>query len=90
MTTPHDTRERRCPRLGHEVVFEYCRTQGAETVCPRLLDCWFELFDVAETVRKHLGEEVLEQLQKPKDGQPKVASLMELIEQARQSADHTD
>ena len=90
MTTPDDKRERRCPRLGHEVLFEYCRTQGTETPCPRLLDCWFEMFDVAESVKKHLGKDVLAQLQKPKDGRPKVASLVELIEQARQGADKAD
>jgi len=38
---------RRCPRLGGEVSFLYCRENARESgVCWKILDCWWETFDV--------------------------------------------
>ena len=38
---------RRCPRLGGEVAFGYCKVCGGEkTPCFKVFDCWWERFDV--------------------------------------------
>lgn len=82
MISDQDQRSRRCPRLGHSVRFQYCRTQAEDELCPLILDCWWETFDVREfLIREGKAEDVaaLQSRQAP----PKLASLADLIESAR-------
>ena len=85
MTAEHDDHRIRCRRLGHEVTFGYCRTQEGSTVCPLILDCWWEVFDVAGFLREHLEPAEFEKLAR-RGFRPKVTSLLDLIQQARQNA----
>ncbi len=86
--TQHDTRERHCPRLGHEVAFAYCRKPGSDTPCGKILDCWFESFDVAAFMAEHYADETIERVLAPP--KPKVLSLVELIQQAKERAKERD
>jgi hypothetical protein len=75
--------ERRCPRLGHSVSFQYCMICGEETSpCFKVADCWWEYFDVTAYLKSKLSEEQFSRLVRtlPK---PKVTSLLDLIEQAK-------
>jgi hypothetical protein len=75
--------ERRCPRLGSDVSFEYCTTSGDEKLpCFKVFDCWWEYFDVVAYLREKLPEEQFDRLVKSKP-KPKVLSLVDLIEQAK-------
>ncbi|NOY82902.1 MAG: hypothetical protein GXP31_18040 [Kiritimatiellaeota bacterium] len=89
MLSDEDHRVRRCPRLGHEVRFRYCRTQEGDRICPHILDCWWESFDVAGFLRPHLAAQEWERLvvRRPR---PKVAGILELIQKARNAAGRTD
>jgi len=81
--TAHDDRRRRCPMLGHEVPFAYCRAPGRELPCSKIGDCWWETFDVESFVRAHYEEQQVQQvLAAPK---PKMLSIVELIEKARKA-----
>jgi len=80
--TAHDGRRRRCPRLGHEVTFGYCRQPGRPLPCARITDCWWEAFDVAAFLRAHYTAAQIEQILAP--APPKARTLVELIQQARQ------
>lgn len=76
----------RCPRLGSNVGFGYCRNCGdGQSPCFKVFDCWWETFDVVAYFKERLSEEEFERLVhlRPK---PKVSSLLELIEQARNAA----
>jgi len=86
MDTSQDKRCRRCPRLGHEVTFEYCRAQAGGGVCPRILDCWWETFDVTGLLKASLPREEFESLLVSSPRAPKVVSLVDLIEQAKKRA----
>ena len=88
----HDRRARRCPRLGHEVPFQYCRqgsrVSGSDCPCRKILDCWFEAFDVEEFVRAYYGAEAIEKISaQPKD---KLTSIVEMIQQAQKTMDQKD
>ena len=86
MDNAFDALERRCPRLGGPISFGYCRTTGEDRLpCWKIFDCWWESFDVVEYLKKSLPEETFHRLvnTKPK---PKVLSLVELIEQAKNRA----
>ncbi|MBD3422152.1 MAG: hypothetical protein GF398_18730 [Chitinivibrionales bacterium] len=76
----HDSKERRCPLLGHAIRFSYCRQPGASRPCPRILDCWWETFDIVTYAKASWDNETLAALQQPPP--PKTASLLSLIEEA--------
>lgn len=78
-----DQLERRCPRLGGPVPFGYCRTSGDDlSVCWKILDCWWESFDVVMYLQNFLSPEQLNQLVRAKP-KPKIVTLVELMEQAK-------
>ena len=84
MTDFPDHLERRCPRLGGPVTFGYCRVQAADgEVCAKILDCWWERFDVAGLMRQCLSEEAFRRLAEPRRPPNKVASLLDLIQKAQ-------
>lgn len=81
--TENDHRSRRCPMLGHDLRFSYCRHPGRELPCGRIGDCWWKTFDIESFVRAHYSDEQVRQiLATPK---PKILSLVELIQKAQQA-----
>ena len=82
MTPPGEDYKIRCPRLGHQITFSYCRSENAGLPCFKTLDCWFEHFLVEEYLRKNLKPEEWEEIfnRQPKT---KMVSLVELIEKAK-------
>jgi hypothetical protein len=75
----NDHLERRCPRLGGPVFFGYCRRDAGEgTPCWKILDCWWEYFDVTAC----LSEAELNAV-KTSTLKPKVSSILELIARAQ-------
>jgi hypothetical protein len=74
---------RRCPRLGHAVAFGYCLRCDREQPCFKVVDCWWETFDIVQYLKDHLTEEQFGRVVNARP-QPKMASLLELIEQAQQ------
>jgi len=76
----------RCPRLGSSVTFAYCLGCGqAGGPCFKICDCWWEMFDVVGCLESRLGHEAVVKLARARPA-PKVASLIELIAQARKNA----
>ena len=74
---------RRCPRLGNSVPFQYCKVCGDHRrPCFKILDCWWEHFDVVRYLKDHLPESEFNRLMNTQP-KPKVSSLVELIELAK-------
>jgi hypothetical protein len=82
---PDDSFHIRCPRLGHQITFSYCRSENHGLPCFKTLDCWHTHFEVAEFLRKELPPDTWQKVfaSPPK---PKLISLVELIEQAKKRA----
>ena len=79
---PDDSFEIRCPKLGHQIYFSYCVQENQGLPCYRTLDCWFQHFEVEAFLKKKLTPaELKAAFGKPP--QPKMISLLELIEQAK-------
>jgi hypothetical protein len=74
---------RRCPRLGGPVAFSYCLRCETDQPCFKVVDCWWETFDIVQYLRDHLPED---QFCRVINARPKtkISSLVEVIEQARQ------
>ncbi len=81
MIDEHDDKIRRCPMLGHELAFSYCRQPGREIPCARIFDCWWDRLDIVDFVQDHYDPDTIVEIRKPR--QPKMASLVEIIERAR-------
>jgi hypothetical protein len=81
MVEEYDTIEGRCRMLGHQVPFSYCRLLNSGLPCSRILDCWFERFDIEDFMKRHYSEEELKKILSPP--KPKITTLIELIEKAR-------
>jgi len=74
---------RRCPRLGSPVTFAYCMECGDTNLpCWKVIDCWWELFDINRYLKQQLSTADYQKLvnQKP---QNKITSILELIEKAK-------
>lgn len=81
-----DGLERRCPRLGGEVAFGYCKVCGeGETPCFKVFDCWWERFDVVAHMQACLSPDAFESLS-DSHPRPKMTSLVDLIRQAQARA----
>lgn len=85
MLADHDERIRRCPRLGHEVGFKYCRTQEGQRPCANILNCWWERFNVTAFLRDELPPEEYASLIFPPPPTPKVDHILELIQKAKRA-----
>ena len=79
----YDDLIRRCPKLGGEVSFGYCRKCGDKNeACHKVFDCWWERFDVVDYFRSNLTPRAFQRLAAEKPA-PKIVNLVDLIQQAR-------
>ena len=86
MAPDPETLERRCPRLGGTVTFTYCTGcgDGDPPLCFKILDCWWERFDVAGYLKTRVSPEAVDRLVSPAAAPPdKVTTIVDLIRQAR-------
>ncbi|MFP4453600.1 MAG: hypothetical protein ACOC1Q_00635 [Desulfosalsimonas sp.] len=73
----------RCPRLGSIIPFRYCLISGEDSMpCFKIMDCWWEIFDVDSYLKENLPKEIYQSLAaaRPKS---KVASIVEIAEEAK-------
>ncbi|ROQ93530.1 hypothetical protein [Desulfosoma caldarium] len=78
-----DALETRCPKLGHQVPFGYCRKESGALPCSKALVCWSHRLPVELVLRKFLGDEAYEAVF---NGTPKsrIQVLLEAIEAAKE------
>ena len=74
---------RRCPRLGGPVGFSYCMRCELDQPCGKVFDCWWETFDIVQYLKDHLSEDQFNRVMNARP-KPKIASLVEIIEQAKE------
>ncbi len=85
MIDEHDHRIRRCPMLGHELAFSYCRRPGRELPCGKIYDCWWEMLDITGFMEGNYSPETISEVLRPKP--TKVLSLLDIIETTRKRAE---
>lgn len=85
----YDHLEIRCPKLGGEVVFAYCKKEGGDLPCPRTIQCWQRYFPVEIYLRERLTESDWDRCfnSPPK---AKMTTLIELIEEAKKRKARSD
>jgi hypothetical protein len=64
------------------VGFNYCMSCEGDNPCAKVVGCWWETFDIVQYLRDNLAVEQFNQVLNARP-RPKVASLVELIVQAK-------
>jgi hypothetical protein len=78
----------RCPRVGGEVNFLFCRTENNMLPCRWMTGCWQERMEIQTFLEDHYTNEELEQIFTPP--KPKIESLVNLIEKAKKAKKQND
>ncbi len=86
---PDDEFTIRCPRLGHEINYPYCRSENKGLPCFKTLDCWCHHFDVQASLAAQLTQDEFKRVFQDKAA-PKIFSLLDLIKQAKQNKEGSD
>jgi len=81
MIEKHDTEYGYCRKLGHHLHFKYCRSEQNGEPCSKILDCWFEKFDVRAYMDKHYSKLKSETHNKTLPN--KTATIYDLIQKAQ-------
>ncbi|MHC1742580.1 MAG: hypothetical protein AB9873_06055 [Syntrophobacteraceae bacterium] len=77
-----DQMEIRCPKLGGEVTFGYCRREGGRLPCQRALVCWQLYFPVEAYLKVRMNVEDWQRCFLT-SAKPRIESLLECIEAAK-------
>lgn len=77
--------EVRCPQLGHQINFGYCRQRTEGLPCTRAIDCFYLKFPVQKYFRLVLKKETFRRLFI--DSQtPRLDKLFQTVDTARKTA----
>ena len=82
MIEQFDDKSIRCPRVGGYVNFKFCRSENNLLPCRRVVGCWESRMDINKFLDEYFSREELEKIFTPP--KPKVESLVELMEKAKE------
>ncbi|MFB3885059.1 MAG: hypothetical protein ACE144_07505 [Thermodesulfobacteriota bacterium] len=72
----------RCPQLGGEVPFRYCRTVNEDLPCRRIILCWEFRLEIAKFLAEHYSADQIQHALSPPT-QSRIETIVELIEKAK-------
>ena len=72
----------RCPMLGGEVPFQYCRTVNENLPCGRIIICWEFRIEIGKFLNEHYSIDEIQMALAP-PAKTRVETLVELIEKAK-------
>lgn len=78
----YDRLEIRCPKLGGQVTFSYCRREGGRLPCQRALVCWQVFFPVEAYFKARMTDDDWHRCFLT-SAKPRIDTLLECIEAAK-------
>lgn len=82
MIEEHDALIIRCPMLGGEVPFQYCRTVNDDLPCRKIIICWEFRIEIGKFLNERYSiDEIQRALEPP--SKTRIETLIELIEKAK-------
>jgi hypothetical protein len=82
MIEEHDALIIRCPQLGGEVPFRYCRTVNEDLPCRRIMVCWEFRIEISKFLSEHYSiDQIQSALASP--NKTRLDTILELIEKAK-------
>ena len=88
MIEQYDDKRIRCPRVGGEVNFRFCRFENNMLPCRFIVGCWQGQMDIEAFVQEHYSEEELDRIFTPP--KPKIESLVGLMEKVHKEQEEAD
>ena len=89
MIEAHDALFIRCPQLGGEIPFHYCRTVNEELPCGRILACWEFRIEISKFLNEHYSFEQIERAFAPPT-KTRIETILELIEKAKRTKEEDE
>jgi hypothetical protein len=82
MIEEYDSLIIRCPQLGGEVPFRYCRTVNEDLPCRNMVICWEFRIEISKFLNEHYS---IDQIQRAFLTPPKtrIETILELIEKVK-------
>lgn len=74
----------RCPMLGGEVPFHYCRTVNEELPCRKIIICWEFRIEIGKFLSEHYSFDQIQRALAP-PAQTRLDTILELIEKAKKT-----
>ena len=88
MIKQHDDKTIRCPRVGGEVNFRFCRFENNMLPCRFIAGCWQGQMDIEALLQEHYTEEELDRIfAPPQPRMERLVGLMEKVQKEKQKAD---
>lgn len=88
MIEEHDDKRMRCPRVGGEVTFRFCRFENNMLPCRFIVGCWQGQMDIEAFLDEQFSEEELDRIFAPP--KPKMETLVDLMEKADKARRQND
>ncbi len=82
MIEEYDEHIIRCPMLGGEVPFRYCRTLNDELPCRKIIICWEFRIEISKFLGEHYSIDQIEKALAPPT-KTRLETILELIEKAK-------
>jgi len=84
----YDDKAMRCPRVGGEVNFRFCRFENNMLPCRFIVGCWQGQIDIEAFLDEQYSEEELDSIFAPP--RPKMEALVDLMEKAKKAKQRND
>jgi hypothetical protein len=82
MIEEYDTLIIRCPQLGGEIPFQYCRTVNGDLPCRRILVCWEFRIEISKFLGDHYSIDQIQSALAPPT-KTRLETILDLIEKAK-------
>ena len=84
MLEEHDALIIRCPQLGGEIPFRYCRTLNENLPCRRIVVCWEFRVEISKFLGGHYSVDQIQCALAPPT-QTRLDTILEIIEKAKET-----
>jgi len=84
MIEEHDALIIRCPQLGGEVPFRYCRTGNENLPCRRIMVCWEFRVEISRFLGEHYSVDKIQCALAPPT-KTRLDTILEIIEKAKKT-----
>ncbi len=82
MINEHDALMIRCPQLGGEVPFHYCRIVNEDLPCRRMIVCWEFRIEIPSFLKEnYTRDQIQSAFAQPRKA--KIETILELIEKSK-------
>ncbi len=72
----------RCPQLGGEIPFSYCRTVNEDLPCRRIIICWEFRIEITKFLNQNYTIDQIQRALSPPT-KTRIETILELIEKAK-------